>query len=81
MNEEDTKKRGNSGTDPVQLIIWGILLIGYGIYSVYKALSSEIESHLIFFIMPYSILIVFGTLMVLIGYRNEKNRVKTPTAP
>lgn len=70
--DENMKK--NQGIDPVQLIIWGILLVAYGIYSTYKTVNAGIEANLIFILMPNLIMTVFGILMILVGYRRENER-------
>ena len=70
--DENMKK--NQGIDPVQLIIWGILLVAYGVYSTYKTANAGIETNLIFILMPNLIMTVFGILMILVGYRKENER-------
>lgn len=72
MEPATPEKQSRPGTDPVQLIIWGVLLIGYGVYSVYQTMNSGIEDNLLYLVMPNVILTVFGVLMIMVGYRNEK---------
>ena len=58
----------NQGIDPIQLVIWGILLVAYGVYSTYKTANAGIETNLIFILMPNLIMTVLGILMILVGY-------------
>ena len=57
---EEARRNPIEGVDPVQLMIWGVLLVAYGLYSTYRALNSEIEVSLIFFIAPYLVVTFFG---------------------
>jgi hypothetical protein len=67
-NEEQEKW----GVDPIQLIIWGILLVAYGGYSIYQTINADIESNLIVYIMPNLILSIFGVMISVLGYKREK---------
>jgi hypothetical protein len=71
--EENSERFG--GVDPVQLIIWGILLVAYGIYSTYRTVNLDIENNLIYLLTPNIIMTFFGILMILLGYRREKENV------
>lgn len=73
--EKETKKISD-GVDPIQLIIWGFLLVAYGIYTTYGALTSGIESNLLTIMMPNLILTAFGVIISSVGYRREKENKK-----
>jgi hypothetical protein len=77
-NKEPEKgtKNDEQGVDPVQLIIWGILLVGYGIYTTYRTLTAGIESNLLYIITPNLILTAFGVIISFVGYRREKKDKK-----
>ena len=74
QNKENNDKLG--GIDPVTLIIWGILLVIYGVYTTYNTLIADIESNLLYIITPNLILTFFGTIMTLEGYKREKKGKK-----
>lgn len=68
----DKENKDSKGIDPIQLLIWGILLVAYGLYSTYRTANSGIESNLLYILMPNIILTIFGFIMILVGYRREK---------
>ena len=65
------------GIDPVTLIIWGILLVIYGVYTTYNTLMADIESNLLYIITPNLILTIFGIMFTLEGYKREKKGKKS----
>jgi hypothetical protein len=77
-NKEPTKvtKKDEQGVDPVQLIIWGALLVAYGIYTTYGALTAGFESNLLYIVTPNLILTAFGVIISFVGYRREKKDKK-----
>ena len=79
-NNKEPKKEtkiNKQKVDPVQLIIWGILLVAYGIYTTYGTLNSGIESNLLYIITPNLILTAFGVIISFVGYRREKKDKKS----
>jgi hypothetical protein len=72
LNTEKT-----NSIDPMTLIIWGVLLVIYGVYTTYNTLNAGIETNLLYIITPNLILTFFGTLALLEGYKREKKVKKS----
>ncbi|MBN2334770.1 hypothetical protein JXL21_04370 [Candidatus Bathyarchaeota archaeon] len=67
--------------DPIQLMIWGVLLVAYGLYSAYGAVNSEMEGGLMFILVPYLAITFFGATISIYGYRKEKEKKKEKDEP
>jgi choline-glycine betaine transporter len=77
LNPEENspeKQENPFKNDPLQYIIWGILLVAFGLYSIYKLLTQPVEGSVIMVGMPYYIVLLFGILVTGIGIRREKER-------
>ena len=75
-NTEPQEIKDKKGVDPITLIIWGVLLILYGVYTTYNTLMADIQSNLLYIITPNLILTFFGILVSLEGYKREKKGKK-----
>jgi hypothetical protein len=71
-NTEPQEIKDKKGVDPITLIIWGVLLILYGVYTTYNTLMADIQSNLLYIITPNLILTFFGVLVSFEGYKREK---------
>lgn len=77
---ESTKEEVQSRkpVDSLTFIFWGILLTVYGVYAVYSSYINPIVTEKMIAIGPYTIIIVFGVIVAMKGYRNfrEENSEK-----
>ncbi len=62
------------GIDPLQLIIWGILLVAYGVYSSFRVIQDTGEVSVFFRVIPFLVITFFGIVIIMRGYRDEKER-------
>ena len=66
-----------TNVDPIQLMIWGALLVVYGIYTVYQAIMQGEGRNTLYLVTPNLILTFFGVLVAAVGYRSEKENRKS----
>ena len=69
--------QGKKGVDPLTLIFWGILLAGYGLYAAYSSYVNPVETEKVLAIGPYAVVVVFGVIVALKGYRDYRAEKKT----
>jgi choline-glycine betaine transporter len=64
------KVQVKKGVDPLTFIFWGILLAGYGLYAAYSSYVNPVETEKVLAIGPYVVVVVFGVIVALKGYRD-----------
>ena len=65
-----------TNVDPIQLMIWGALLIIYGVITVVQTLRWAEGRNTLYLVTPNLILTFFGVLVAAVGYRSEKENRK-----
>jgi uncharacterized BrkB/YihY/UPF0761 family membrane protein len=80
---ETAQPEKRAGVDPLTFIIWGILLVGFGLFFLISIYLNPQETQKVLAAGPYAVLTVFGSIMAAKGIKeyNEEKRARTPTGP
>ena len=73
---KEKEKKENLDIDPVHLMIWGIFLLLYVIYSTYNILMNDSDISKINLSLPNIVFTFFGIIMIVSGYQRERNKIK-----
>jgi choline-glycine betaine transporter len=70
VDSSKEQEQGRKGVDPLTFIFWGILLAGYGLYAAYSSYINPLETEKVLAIGPYAVVVAFGVIVALKGYRD-----------
>jgi len=72
LNMDEGKKTRKR--DPLTFIFWGLLLILYGLYTFYNFINNiEAINNYLLYLAQSIIMIMFGSIVFLIGFRDRNN--------
>ena len=72
LKENDEKN--NLDIDPIHLMIWGVFLLIYVIYSTYNIFMNDTEINKINLSLPNIVFTFFGVIMIISGYQRERKK-------
>jgi hypothetical protein len=71
-NQAEPLQRYEAKRDPLTFIIWGILMLAYGIYLLFSVLVLESMDDSLFNLIQSMMLLTLGGVSLLYGYRKNK---------
>jgi hypothetical protein len=73
---KNNKEKNKKNTDPITYVIWGILLLFFGIYNIYQIITDK-KDNLFYEVIYIPIIItVFGLTMIGVGLITEMKNKK-----